>query len=180
MNRRIALLTFFANLSILAFAEEKAGEPVEYLEKMELQGAALVDGNLVLDANGKISTAPKKFKPPVEITIEAKTDLNSLRIGYAADQVIFNWENNPRELRIDGGPGAGNHRLGAGSIRPKKFATIRWVVTPKRQSIYVDGQQRLTHSGDYSEVNNPVIVFAVNSKITVKSIKVKDLGTEAR
>ena len=42
--------------------------------------------------DGDILSTPGSFKPPVEITIVAMTDSTDLRIAYAADQVIFNWE----------------------------------------------------------------------------------------
>ncbi|MDR3401999.1 MAG: hypothetical protein P4L99_05825 [Chthoniobacter sp.] len=180
MNKYRALLLSLTLLPLVAFSVDTSGEPTEYITQVAQQGTAQPDGSVVLEANKTISTAPKTFKPPVEIIIEAKTDLNSLRIGYAADQVIFNWENNKRELRIDGGPAGGKHKPGMGSIPPKKFVTIRWVVTARRQAIYVDGQLRLSDDGDYSEINNPVKIISVNAKITVKSIKVKELKTAAQ
>jgi hypothetical protein len=115
------------------------------------------------------------FKPPVEIVIEAKTNSTNLRISYAADQVIFNWEGNQNQLRIDGGPASGQHKLGAGGIPKNKYVTIRWVVTPKGQSIYVDDALRFEHEGDYSKINNPIGVFSKGSEVMVKSIKVKQL-----
>ena len=120
------------------------------------------------------------FQPPVEITIEAKTDSTDLRIGYAADQVIFNWRDMKHQLRVDGGPGNGQHKTGAGIIPTNKYVTIRWVVTPKKQAIYVDDQLRFEHEGDYSKINNPVSVFCNQSKVSVKSIKVKKLPAEAQ
>lgn len=45
----------------------------------------------------------QSFKPPVEIRVEAKTDSTNLRLSYAADQLIFNWERARNELRVDGG-----------------------------------------------------------------------------
>jgi hypothetical protein len=177
MNKNLALLVFLALLPNSGFSVDSPGEATEYITQLASQGAIQPDGSIVLEGNKTLTTAPKTFKPPVEITIEAKTDLNSLRIGYAADQVIFNWENNKRELRIDGGPGGGKHKPGMGAIAPKKFVTIRWVVTPRRQSIYVDGQLRLTDDSDYSEIDKPVKVMCVNAKTTIKSIKVKELKT---
>ena len=73
------------------------------------------------------------------------------------------------------------HKAGAGLIPTNKYVTIRWLVTPKKQSIFVDGQLRFEHSGDYSLIDNPLSVFpAAGSEVTVKSIKVKHLpaGTE--
>ena len=63
-----------------------------------------------------VLTTQRTFKPPVDISIEALTDSTNLRIGYAADQVIFNWEMNKKQLRVDGGPANGKHKNKAGSI----------------------------------------------------------------
>ena len=126
-------------------------------------------------------TTKAKFKPPVEILVEAKTDSTNLRLSYAADQLIFNWEGAKSQLRIDGGPAHDRHKSGAGLIPINKYVVVRWVVTPKKQTIYVDGQMRYEHSGDYSTIDNPVSVFsAAGAVVTVKSIKVKQLppGTE--
>ena len=121
------------------------------------------------------ATTRATFKPPVEIIIEAKTDSHDLRISYAANQVIFNWENNRSELRVDGGPANGQHKQGAGIIPSNKYVTIRWIVTPKSQTIYVDGQLRYEHAGDYSKIDNAISVFPYKSEVTVKTIKVKPL-----
>jgi hypothetical protein len=89
--------------------------------------------------------------------------------------VIFNWELNGNELRVDGGPAGGNHKAGAGAIPPGKFVTIMWIVTPKQQVIYVDNQLRYAHRGDYSQIYRPVSVFTHESKVTVRSLYVKRL-----
>jgi hypothetical protein len=131
---------------------------------------------IVLQGNDRLST-PGTFHPPVAISIVAKTDSNNLRLSYAADQVIFNWEVNPTQLRIDGGPADGLHTDGAGAIPAGKFVTIRWVVTPHHQAIYVDNQLRFEHTGDYSDLNRCVSVFpALGSIVTVKSINVEEMA----
>src|ERR1017187_7425887 len=45
----------------------------------------------VLTGSTQLRT-PQSFRPPVEITVVAKTDSTNLRLAYAADQIIFNWE----------------------------------------------------------------------------------------
>ena len=130
---------------------------------------------IVLKGGERLNT-PGTFRPPVEITIVAKTDSTNLRIAYAADQVIFNWEMDQDQLRINGGPADGLHKAGAGSIPTGKFVTIKWLVTPNHQALYVDDELRFEHSGDYSNINRCVSIFpAVGSKVTVKSITVKQL-----
>ena len=116
-----------------AFLGDRA---VEYLPLIA-QRRGLDNKEIVLDDDDRIVT-PVSFKPPIEITIVAKTDSTNLRIGYA-DQVIFNWELDPRQLRVDGGPANGKHNRGAGLIPTDKYVTLKWIVTSQQQSIYVDG-----------------------------------------
>ena len=52
---------------------------------------SVLDRSRVLKGSDKFVT-PDALRPPVEITIVAKTDSTNLRMGYAADQVILNWE----------------------------------------------------------------------------------------
>jgi hypothetical protein len=130
---------------------------------------------IVLDSGDRLST-PAKFQPPVEIDIVAKTNSTNLRLAYAADQVIFNWELDGDQLRIDGGPAAGRHKMGAGAIPVDQYIHIRWIVTRTKQSIFVDDALRYEHEGDYSRIDRQVSVFpAEGSKVTVRSIVVKPL-----
>jgi len=115
--------------------------------------AVVSAGGIVLQAGDRLNT-PGAFKPPVEITIVAKTDSTNLRMAYAADQVIFNWEMDQKQLRIDGGPANGLHQAGAGNIPAGKFVTIRWLVTPRHQTICVDNDVLFEHDGDYYGINN--------------------------
>jgi hypothetical protein len=122
-------------------------------------GAVIMsDKGIVLQGDDRLNT-PNTFRPPVEITIVAKTDSTNLRLAYAADQVIFNWEVDRNQLRVDGGPASGQHKAGAGSIPAGQFVTIRWLVTPSHQAIYVDDGLRFEHTGDYSNINRCVSVF---------------------
>jgi len=118
-------------------------------------------------------STPCRFQPPVDITIVASADPTNLRIRYAAEQVIFNWEGDRTQLRIDGGPANGLNESGEGGIPAGQYVTIRWLVTPSSQDIYVNGQLRFHHSGDYSHIDRPVSVFtAEGSTVLVKSIVV--------
>jgi hypothetical protein len=131
---------------------------------------------IVLKSWQRLST-PCRFKPPVEITIVAKTDSTNLRLAYAADQVIFNWELDRNQIRVDGGPANGKHKQWGGAIPTGEYVTIRWVVTSTKQSIYVDSEPRYEDVDDYSNIDRPVTVFAAEgSTVTVKSIVVKRLS----
>jgi hypothetical protein len=124
--------------------------------------------------SGEAIITKSSFRPPIEITLEAKTNSTNLRMAYAANQVIFNWEGNPMELRVDGGPADGHHKLGAGKIPVNTYVTIRWVVTPTMQRIYVDNDLRFEHIGDYSKIDNPISVFAAGGSV----VSVKALTTQ--
>lgn len=134
---------------------------------------ALFNKRIVLKGNQRLNS-PQALRPPVEITLVAKTDSTNLRMAYAANQVIFNWEVNPDQLRVDGGPANGQHQMGKGRIPINKYVTVKWLVSPTNQRIYVDGQLRFEHSGDYSRINRRASVFPANgSTVTVKSFTVK-------
>ncbi|MCD6052220.1 MAG: hypothetical protein K0Q55_3638 [Verrucomicrobia bacterium] len=142
---------------------------------LEYDAVNTPDG-IVLRGVEKLST-PERFEPPVEIKIIAKTDSTNLRLVYAADQVIFNWEDNREQLRVDGGPAGGQHRTGMGNLPTNEYVNIRWLVTPQRQALYVNEKLRFEHAGDYSHIDRPVSVFpAQGSVVTVKSLKVKRLS----
>ncbi len=138
------------------------------------------DSTPVVLENGDSITTSAIFRPPVEITIIAKTDSTNIRMGYAADQIIFNWEVKPEQLRVDGGPANGKHKNGAGLVPTDQYVTIKWLVTDKKQVIRVDDQIRFEHEGDYSKVNKPVRVFSNRSKVSVKHFEVKPLLAGAK
>jgi hypothetical protein len=129
----------------------------------------------VLKGSVRLDTQ-ETYQPPVEITVVAKTDSTNLRLSYAADQIIFNWELDKSQLRVDGGPADGRHKAGVGYITPGKYVTIRWVVTLTNQAVYLDGLRRFEHDGDYSHINRSVSVWpAYGSTVTIKSFTVKRL-----
>jgi hypothetical protein len=153
-----------------------ADDGTEYLTPASKKGFTSSSGGIVLKEDKDMRFATKEtFKPPVEITIVAKTDKLNLRMGYAADQVIFNWERDPTSLRMVGGPAAGKHKAGAGAIPANKFVTIKWIVTATHQTILVDGEKRYESEDDYSNLDLPVAVYTHKSRVTLQSLKVKKL-----
>ena len=128
------------------------------------------DGSIVLQGNERITT-PQRFSPPVDFLIVAQTDSTNIRIAYAADQIIFNWEINPDQMRIDGGPANGRHTDGAGRIPVKQWVTIELTVLPDSMRILTDGKQRFFTNADFSQVNQSLTIFPQNgSTIKVKSV----------
>ena len=143
------------------------------LTGLAIAANAIFNKRIILTGNQRLES-PQALRPPVEITLVAKTDSTNLRLAYAADQVIFNWELDPNQLRVDGGPANGLHQSGQGHIPVNKYVTVKWLVSTTNQTIYVDGQRRFQHEGNYSEINRRAAVFpAEGSTVTVKSFNVQ-------
>ncbi|WP_395741862.1 hypothetical protein [Prosthecobacter sp.] len=119
-----------------------------------------------------LSTAAS-FTPPIEFEMVVKIESLDLRIGYAAKEMIFNWERKPDELRIDGGPADRVYTPKMGEIPQNKFVVIQWTVLKDRQIISVDGKERFEHKGDYSDLNRPLTIQAFGSEGAVQSIKTR-------
>jgi len=118
-------------------------------------------------------TSPETYAAPVEFTIVAKTDSTNLRLAHMPKAVIFNWERNMDELRIDNDPGGARHVADQGRIQPNEFVTIVWRVMPHFQSISVNGRQRMLHYGDYTKEARPIEVYPMDSRVTLKSLQAR-------
>ncbi|MEO6788919.1 MAG: hypothetical protein ABI318_22585, partial [Chthoniobacteraceae bacterium] len=115
------------------------------------------------------------FSPPVAITYVLKTS-DQVRLRYAAEQIIFNWEKKKTELRIDGGPAASQHRQGVGTIPVNQFITIRQVVLPDKMTISVDGEERASWQGDFTKVKQEIGIMAFKGSIvSVKQVLVNQM-----
>jgi hypothetical protein len=113
---------------------------------------------------------------PIEIEYVCMTDFSNIRLVYACKQLIFNWEVNRDELRIDGGPADGQHRPAAGAVPVGKFVTIRQVVERDRMRVIVDGELRASWQADFSAVDSPISVFSSHgATVTVKSVRVREM-----
>ena len=167
---KTTILVFLATFALNIYA----AQPDAQWSSQGAREETMTNSSGIVLENSDRLVSPDLFRPPVEITIVAKTDSTNLRIGYAADQVIFNWEGNLDQLRVDGGPAGSQQVDGAGRIPKDKFVTIKWLVTPEHQAVYVDGWLRFENCGNYAELNKPVTVFpASGSAVTVKSITIK-------
>jgi hypothetical protein len=170
--RFLPLLIIALSIGLVGCAAPSSGQ-----RSARLSRDAIVSKQGFVLAGSDHLTTPGTFRPPVDISLVAKTDSTNLRLAYAADQVIFNWELDPKQLRVDGGPANGLHKAGAGNIPIGTYVKIRWVVTPMHQAIYVGNELRFEHEGDYSHLDQCVSVFpGAGSKVTVKSLQVKQLS----
>ena len=111
------------------------------------------------------------YRPPIEIEYVCKPDSQDIRLVYACDQMIFNWECKQSELRLDGGPANGQHHSGVGSVLGNQFVTFRQIVLQDKMEVYVDDVLRATWQGDFSKVNSLIGVAGLTT--TVKSIRIR-------
>ncbi len=146
---------------------------VELLDTMT-GGHRRPGGSVRLAGQERLTTAAA-YGPPVSFHVSAMTDGTNIRLAYAADQIIFNWEVNPDELRIDGGP-ADNRDRGnrLGRVPAHKWVDIGLRVEPHAMVITVDGLERYRTTADFSAVREPLSVFpAEGSTVRVRSVRVR-------
>ena len=136
--------------------------------------ARQADGAILLRPGERVRTADA-YKAPVTFHVLAMTDSTNLRLAYAgATRIIFNWEQAPDKLLVDGGPADGVRRTGAGLVPIDRWVDLGLHMTAKRLTITVDGQVRAELDGDFSAVDEPLAVFpAESSRVRVRSIRVR-------
>lgn len=174
MKKQSAIIAVCLIAAMTAFAAANKG--IEHIGKLSNHKNAQQNPVRLKDTD-RITTLAS-FRPPVEITIVAKTDSTNLIMAYAADDVTFNWDQNPSKLCVHGGPANWKRVGNKGNIPTKRYITIKWIVLNGRQEIWVGNDLRFSHDGDYSKIDKPVSVFCNNSEVTVKSIQVRDLTEE--
>jgi hypothetical protein len=123
-------------------------------------------------AQGETLATTASFRAPVTFRILLKPDGKDLRLAFAADQVIFNWEMRPTELRLDGGPANGQHVPGAGALPAGQWAGIEWIVKPTEMILYVNGEERSRTKGDFTKINKPLTITSYGGETTVKSVMI--------
>jgi hypothetical protein len=147
-------------------------KPADLLADMKgTQVSRREDGTVLITRSGRIATA-SSFQPTVTFRIIVMTDDKDIRIGYGARQIIFNWEMQHDELRVDGGPPAGKHKPGAGQLPANQWVGIELITKPDELTIYVDGVLRYRVNADFSKVNEPLKLTAQTGDLWVKSITV--------
>ncbi len=156
-----------------AFGKDMAASGVDVLPA-KVAGAQKKDG-FTVTSNPAWILSSRTFRPPVTITYVLKTN-DQVRLRFAADQIIFNWESRKTELRIDGGPANGQHRKGSGAIPVNEVITIRQTVLPDKMTITVDGEERASWEADFSKVKQEVGIRAFEgSTVWVKQILVNQI-----
>jgi hypothetical protein len=146
---------------------------VELLTTMKGDIGRKESGAIVLK-DGEHITTEQAFAPPVTFKIVAMTDSTNIRLAYAADQIIFNWESDIHQLRIDGGPADGRHKPGAGNVPVNQWVEIGLTVLPHSLSISIGGVEKYRTEADFSRINQSFSIFqAGGATVKVKSVVVE-------
>lgn len=131
---------------------------------------------VILGSDSEIASKDK-YSPPVEITYVIKTTSTNIRFSYAADQIIFNWEVDPTDLRIGGGPVGGQHKPSAGKVPKNEYVTIVQTVLPTEMRLSVNGIERALWKANFKDVNSQIRIWGGKGRtISVKSVTVRRLN----
>jgi hypothetical protein len=118
--------------------------------------------------------SPKSARPPLVIRTRAKTELNNIRLYYGVlGRVIFNWEQNPVELRVhDPLTGKLTAVGGKGMVTTKEWHDIAWEISTNAMKIIVDGEVRFEGKGFYGSLSGFPAIGPADSPVTVSSFAV--------
>ncbi len=141
----------------------------------DMAGGVWRGGVIVIPPSGERIVSNKSYAPPLEIEYVCATSRNNIRLGFACNEIIFNWEMNRDELRIGGGPASDRHVRNSGAVPAGRMLTIRQLVLLNEMSIFVDGQKRASWPGDFSRVRDLIEVFGHDSELQVRAVRVRAL-----
>jgi len=152
----------------------------EFYPLLDLSKVEVKDGYFRIPPNTLVTTR-QSYKGGVEIFLVARTESENIRLyAHRGSCVIFNWEINPKELRVCR-PDGKEDTPESGSIatakvmplRPGTFYTIRWLLTPEGMTISVNGQSIFTEKKEYNlDIETKLGIQTVKSKVDVKEFKV--------
>jgi serine/threonine protein kinase len=147
------------------------GTSRELIYSMAGKSTSFANGIYELHDEDRIYTTTQ-FAPPIAFRLVARTNSTNIRIGYAANQIIFNWARNPDRLIVEGGPGNGHIDRG-GQIPVNEWVTIDLVVKKDSMSIAVNGDLRYRINADFSQINQPLSLFqGAGSTVQIRSFLV--------
>lgn len=124
------------------------------------------------------------FAGPVEMRIVVRLPANDIRLaGPSGSSAIFNWGDNPQELRLHRPDGnTKDEKLGSlmkAPTQPLKFNTwytLRWRLTASEYTVWVDDKLVFSEKGKYNLASKePMRFFAIPAGVDVKSFTVRPI-----
>jgi WD40 repeat protein len=133
-------------------------------------------------------SSKKRYSGPVEITIEARTEKDDICLhAFNGACVIFNWANNPKELRLTR-PDGKDHFLATGSLatvpmKPLKANTwykLQWRITETEMNVLIDDKVVFAEKRENNlSAMRPILVSAEGSLVEVRSFIIRALDKSA-
>lgn len=142
-------------------------------------GATAQDGYLRIQKEGILPTKAE-FTGPVEITLVARTERENIRLyAHRGAGVIFNWEVNPKQLRVTRPDGTTKYESGSLAtaavtpLEPNTWYTIRWQLTAQGMRVSVDDKVVFAEQKSY-DLSTPtrIAIKSGKSLVDVKDFSV--------
>ena len=137
-----------------------------------------VDGFIRIRPQSFIQTK-EAFTGPINITVVARTEKNSVRLSaFNGACVIFNWEDDPNELRVtrpDGNLKSESGTLVTARVRPLGANTwyiLVWRITEDGMDVSVDGKVIFSEKKKYDLSAKRPVTVASGNNVDVKSFDV--------
>ncbi len=154
---------------IETYWQQPTAKTTDLLPDIAFNGSRNSDGTISLRNPGQFAETIPRYIAPATFRIVLKSDGSDLRLSYAADEVIFNWEVNPDELRVNGGPAHGQHKPGAGALPANEWVAIEWVVRLDEMYIYVNGKERYRARNNFTKIDKPLTIRAQQGGLIIRS-----------
>lgn len=155
----------------------------EFWKNVDSTKATFKDDYLRLPPRTELPTV-QKFAGGFEIVLVARTESEDIRLwAQRGAAVIFNWELNPRELRVTRPDGSDQRESGSLAtskvtpLKPNTWYTLKWRVTEEGMQISVDGKVVFSEQKRYELTETaPIVVRSEKSAVDVKELRVTSLG----
>jgi hypothetical protein len=148
----------------------------DWRDGIELGDVKPVDGFVRIRPYTSVATR-RRYWGPVEVTAVARTEKDNIRLhAFGGACVIFNWEGNPRELRVHR-PDGSLATARVQPLRPNSWYTLRWRITESGMEVFVNGRSVFAERrNNYLFESRPIRIQAMASPVDVKSLTVKPLA----
>lgn len=151
----------------------------EIWRHLNLEAVKLNGNSFQIPKNSSVSTKVE-YSGPIEIHATARTEKNNIRLhANRGSCVIFNWEVNPKELRLTRPDGRDQVESGsivavpATPLKPGVWYNLRWRISNDGMAVFVNGQAVFSESrtNDLTK-KSKVLMTASESVIEVREFYV--------
>ncbi|VTR93443.1 unnamed protein product [Gemmata massiliana] len=151
----------------------------EFWKHLDMSKVTVKDDFIRLPSYTDLPTV-EKYAGGVEVVVVARTEADNIRLrAQRGAGVIFNWEVNPRELRVCRPDGTDAVESGSQAVvkvtplKPNTWYTIKWRLTEDGMRLSVDGKTVFEEQRRYElKETAPITVRSEKSTVDVKEFRV--------